>query len=339
MNNLIIIGNGFDLAHNLKTSYNHFIRDLLDKKGKNQKLFVDLISDDIHPNVDTVLKNHHQYVRSAHPFFSHILFETTDKNWCDIEKSYFNHLDKTKNYNDLRALNGTFEIIKKYLIEYLIEEAKEEKVKPLESYKKFFEQFDSDNTLILNFNYTNTIGLYSLPQSKIINIHGNLNAKDNPIIFGFAADEGEISHLLEKDDNEFLRNIKRYNYTRTNNFPNLVDYIDNCEEIHIQMFGHSVGLSDKLILSEILKNKNIRSIRPYYFENFNSYFNIQANIDRITGNTKLFKRISTFPDSMRMPQYNDSEQQIKSFLNYTGELISVQKKELQKRHEQQNPFG
>ena len=30
MNNLLIIGNGFDLAHNMKTSSNHFLEYLIE---------------------------------------------------------------------------------------------------------------------------------------------------------------------------------------------------------------------------------------------------------------------------------------------------------------------
>ena len=35
MNRLILIGNGFDLAHNLKTSYCHFITDYLARAVNN----------------------------------------------------------------------------------------------------------------------------------------------------------------------------------------------------------------------------------------------------------------------------------------------------------------
>jgi len=38
MNQLIIIGNGFDLAHGLKTSYKDFILDLLSSEVSNPKI-------------------------------------------------------------------------------------------------------------------------------------------------------------------------------------------------------------------------------------------------------------------------------------------------------------
>ena len=45
MNNLIIIGNGFDLAHNLETSYTHFIKHIVNKKGKYGDLFTSPFQD------------------------------------------------------------------------------------------------------------------------------------------------------------------------------------------------------------------------------------------------------------------------------------------------------
>ncbi len=38
MNDLLIIGNGFDLAHGLETSYNHFIENLINELCKSKLL-------------------------------------------------------------------------------------------------------------------------------------------------------------------------------------------------------------------------------------------------------------------------------------------------------------
>ncbi|PXV63328.1 abortive infection AbiH-like protein [Dysgonomonas alginatilytica] len=42
MNNLIIIGNGFDLAHGLRTSYNHFIEHMVNSHCKDRECYKDL---------------------------------------------------------------------------------------------------------------------------------------------------------------------------------------------------------------------------------------------------------------------------------------------------------
>ena len=44
MNNIIIIGNGFDLAHGLKTSYKDFINHVKEDILVNPHLYQDLIS-------------------------------------------------------------------------------------------------------------------------------------------------------------------------------------------------------------------------------------------------------------------------------------------------------
>lgn len=329
MNNLIIIGNGFDLAHNLNTSYTHFIRDIFDKKRRNQILFNNIIGSIIIENTDVILSNPAQYIRQAHPFFIYLLREMRDKNWCDIEKTYFLFLNQVKDSNSLNDLNKVFELIKGYLQLYLLEEQK--KVKIIEGYDKFFQQIDFKTTLILNFNYTNTVKQYSIREAKIVHIHGELEAKENPIIFGYAANEMEISHLFTKDDTQYLKNIKKYSYNRTNNFTDLVNYMNNKEEIHIHLFGHSIGVSDKLILSEILMNKNVSSIRPYYYKDFDSYFHIHSSIDRITTTNRPFNPIITFPNCTRMPQYNDSTEQQQYFVEYISNIINSQKQIIERR--------
>lgn len=324
MNNLIIIGNGFDLAHNLKTSYNDFIRDILSKKYKDPKNYNDLIDELSDWNVDNLLKNPMQNIRSKNIFFMNLLQGMKERNWYDIEKYYFQEMVKSNTYLSIKQHNIDFAVIKKYLQSYLIEEQRNFKI--LESYEKFFQQIDSESTLILNFNYTEVLKKYSITKSKLINLHGELKSEKNPIIFGFAADEKEIREMLEKDDNEYLRNIKKSKYNLTNNRTDLGSYLESTDEIHVHLFGHSIGLSDKLILNEILTNKNINSIRTYYFQNDESYFQIQSNMERIMNNKQSFNKIVTFPNCHRMPQHNDSVEQVKDFLNYTGGLLEKHKK-------------
>ena len=68
MNRIILIGNGFDLEHNLKTSYN-------DLKTKE-------------PN-------------TKNDFLRHLYKIAQEKNWCDIEAEYYNNFLKyVNNPND-----------------------------------------------------------------------------------------------------------------------------------------------------------------------------------------------------------------------------------------------
>lgn len=66
-------------------------------------------------------------------------------------------------------------------------------------------------TLILNFNYTKTAEkLYTADNGfEIINIHGELNNENNPIIFGYGDElDSDYKAIEELQNNYFLENIK-----------------------------------------------------------------------------------------------------------------------------------
>ena len=80
--------------------------------------------------------------------------------------------------------------------------------------------------LFLNFNYTRTdrpyhgyVHSWSDSEPNSIYIHGLLNDKDNPIIFGYGDELDENYKELERaNDNLFLQNIKSVRYLFTNLF-------------------------------------------------------------------------------------------------------------------------
>lgn len=300
MNNLVIIGNGFDLAHDMKTSYNHFI----ESSDRTQN---DIISNQ---------------------FFRILIDEKALKNWCDIEQIYFEQLENSNrsllNPNEkIEKLNKEFEIIKNHLSNYL--KTQEIAAKTAESYKEFFKSIDSKETAILNFNYTNTLqNIYwnEITESHVIHIHGELSNQINPIVFGYAANDEESRKLIEKNNNECMRYIKKHLYKRTNNEKLLTNYLNGTESINVTILGHSCGLSDKLILNQILNHKNIKSINIFYYEQYEHYFQTQVNIDRIMNDDVKFKKLTDFNSSHRMPQHNDTKEQVQSFIQYIEPIIS-----------------
>jgi len=291
MNNLLIVGNGFDLAHGLKTSYNHFIEYLVDEhvisnnfndlfnlKGK-----INNISDFKDENIDQFLSDEN----FKNDFIKYLLTRIMPtNNWCDIEHLYFTYLDPTNKVspfiNNPKHLNDEFEIIKNHLATYLKREEKEGAV--IRSYKELFRLIGSRETLILNFNYTKTLKnlyLHEINDCTTINIHGELTNSTNPIIFGYAANDEESRKLIDKNENEYMRNIKKQLYKHTENEHLLSNYLDGSQKINVSILGHSCGISDKLILNQILNHENINSICTYYFNNYVQYFQTQVNIDRI----------------------------------------------------------
>lgn len=149
MNRLIIIGNGFDLAHGIKSSFKNFIEDyfcnvintfytensysdeLFEIKFKhNSKVFSptpELIKPD---KAFELIKQYVSEQRFPTKFHSHLLNNIFNKicklNWVDLEIEYFNVLTATKhayknsNQNEaIQKVNSQLDFLKVKLIEYL----------------------------------------------------------------------------------------------------------------------------------------------------------------------------------------------------------------------------
>lgn len=186
MNRLILVGNGFDLAYGLKTSYCHFLSDYLSNL-MNQFLwkneYVDPLMEFNWKDKDPFRRNSPfgyenkippevaiENLKGAqnNPNFivtikSEFLKETIDKvetfNWVDLENEYFDHLLKCKeengfNYERVKKLNDEFEFIKIKLEEYLIRHQKEFSEYFLSidsSWKIFCEKIKSSDLAIADF--------------------------------------------------------------------------------------------------------------------------------------------------------------------------------------------
>jgi len=182
MNRLIIIGNGFDLAHGLKTRYSDFMLDYLKGILKSIKLtspvnrdvykdeiiridtkffLLNIIVDssDINGcnNLDDLLTLFEKYnlqITAQTPFIDQIIVGFLQNNWVDIENLYYQHLLKlVKDYSknetsqeealiELKALNNQMSFLKEKLVEYL---------------KKVDAEFNIDS--ILNSNFHNELEL------------------------------------------------------------------------------------------------------------------------------------------------------------------------------------
>jgi len=343
MKYLILIGNGFDKAHNLKTTYHEFIENLFNNYFSDRNSYKDILDSESLPleiNSIEALRNYSIEQKSPfgisvgskgatfkNYFLGQLIHDFADDKWYDIEKKYFENLMSCVEHNwNPEKLNNDFNDVKKYLSYYLIEE--EKNAVGMDSYACFFDHFansqhSNSETMILNFNYTKTIEkLYSnVIKCPVIHIHGELEKKENPIIFGYAAKHDETNKLLSKNNNEFLKNIKMYLYKRTKNKDRLKEFLglpDKRENtISVLILGHSCGLSDNLILSEIFNSTHISSIRIFYYESYDNFFDTKVNTSRIMDNHKKFDDIVVnFEDTHRMPQQNDDENQLQNFTKY-----------------------
>ena len=149
MNRIIIVGNGFDLAHNLKTKYENFINWYWEKTLKCLQNSAAIVSDDglcyikLEPgryhmyhyfkktiflneicNYIVSLKCNYNYVEKVDvsPFLVRISQSIETKGWVDIEADYYAMLVECKGKKDeLEKLNKGFVVIQNLLVEYLTE--------------------------------------------------------------------------------------------------------------------------------------------------------------------------------------------------------------------------
>ena len=146
MNRIIIVGNGFDLAHGLNTSYRDFInwywgrwlRLLYSSTNQIEKdeLFEirakynsDCLSNYFYTS--STEQNVYKYIEKVRewgglpdiisPFLERISQSIETKGWVDIEADYYAMLVERKGKKDeLEKLNKDFAVIQKLLVEYLL---------------------------------------------------------------------------------------------------------------------------------------------------------------------------------------------------------------------------
>ena len=152
MNRIILIGNGFDLAHGLKTSYKNFIDDLWEREKINilnsndfDKIKHTLRYEDDILKIDTnIQKSYLEHTMKDVNYFGYKWFmhnhgttkiliknnflksiseQSYLENWVDIEEEYYKVL--TNNYrsiDNIIELHKDFKVIQELLITYLQKE-------------------------------------------------------------------------------------------------------------------------------------------------------------------------------------------------------------------------
>ena len=140
MNRIVLIGNGFDLAHGMKTSYKQFIDNYWEKCIK-EVLELDINID--YENEEIIVKQRGYYEINAtdykefsetlkrqnvklifkNKFFEIITEKSNIQNWVDIENEYYALLKNSRiagNYS-ITQLNSDFNKVRTRLVEYLKE--------------------------------------------------------------------------------------------------------------------------------------------------------------------------------------------------------------------------
>ena len=366
MNRLVIIGNGFDIAHGLKTSYMDFINWYWDKRLNALLTEQTSISEDCLCKLE--IKNTKDCASWSNFFFFHsfrasmtrewkcppaeiiggikdniddfsvtcsqlfgtILQSIESKGWVDIENDYYQLLKRgSEDPNcgiNVKELNDQLAFLQENLIEYLgsIETAQfkkelheamidffdpadfstEGKKKALEnigldikSFEDVTYNYEERNKLIpgrimlLSFNYTSTAKSYSNFNLDFNYIHGDLEHPKN-IIFGYGDElDKNYKDILDRNDNELLKNVKSVKYLETKNYHKMLDFLMEAP-FQVLIMGHSCGNSDRSLLNAVFEHENCVSIKPFYHkwdDGYDNYLELVQNISRNFTNMRLFR--------------------------------------------------
>lgn len=339
MNRIVLIGNGFDIAHGLKTSYADFINWYWEEWGKRlagsgnkieEDDFCSFSMNDIglggwylvrgycYYNINMEFTEFIQRVKNSSelfefkyksPFFEQINKSFETKHWVDIENEYYDLLIKAKTFGDqYLTLNKQLDSVRDKLITYLcevskeypqmIEEIKEKIYRPIErrelqsSYPYIRnEELVIRNTLLLNFNYTNTPEMYSADNSTVNYIHGKLDEPQS-VIFGYGDELDEnYKRLKEQNDFECMRQVKSIRYLEHDNYRRMLEFIES-DLFQVVIMGHSCGNSDRTLLNTIFEHRNCVSIKPYYYmkdDRTDNYSELTISINRNFNDPKLMR--------------------------------------------------
>lgn len=287
--NILVIGNGFDLYHELKTNYIDFVRfskELLETekgtKGRNWvisnsfvKCFIEVASEnqnwidcerEIEVIVTMFLKIMHDrnvFDRKEHNFIY--------KNNTSLESYEFDRLklmDRFCEKSDTQKiqLRDNYSkmymgINKKSLMEKLENDLNdliklfayylEEKVinQPVMKLSKQIKNINFD--YVIDFNYTNTYEKYGIKRDDVCYIHGSV--QDNNMVLGIRdIDEKDIDSIHFK---KFFQRIqKNTDAIQWNRFGKYLNLTDATREATTYFFGHSLSNTDGDLIRSIYEN-------------------------------------------------------------------------------------
>lgn len=340
MNRILIIGNGFDRAHGLRTGYDHFLLDYVVKTfygktndgllkiARGRDTFNYLMPKNLESLTLLKLKNdleQHRYsIEHNSELFRSIWNTALDNsvpiNWFNIERIYYNLLinnhRQSFGHPKLLKLNADLEKIKQALTKYLLELDKIT-VSPISELQRIITEnlrsgWETESTAwnkitnayAFNFNYTSTFKrLYSHTNLTEFQIHGQIDSLDS-IVFGYGDElDKDYKEIEETQNNDFLKNIKSFKYFNNGIYQKLTEII-NQDIFEVYVLGHSLGNSDRTLLSQIFSSDKLESVKIFYHENKSDYDEKIFNISRHFSNkVRLRTKIVPFPDSSKFPQY------------------------------------
>ncbi|KAA0768163.1 MULTISPECIES: bacteriophage abortive infection AbiH family protein [Bacillus cereus group] len=296
LSKLFILGNGFDRAHGLPTSYEHF-REYLVKtypKASGLKPTYDVSIKDM-PDGEIGVDNN-----EAIAFIINTINNVEGEEWCNVESSladlpledYLSDLEDlfdldvdkelTRNvHRNEDASSAMYQVMLKFH-DFLVDWVQTIDIKKTSPKEKFEKLIDSENDYFLTFNYTYVLeDIYGADGDNVCHIHGAQYDCASDIFFGHGdvRDDFESCHtgateslqkihkLLEKDTHEALRRAKYF--------------FDELSSVH-EIYSHGFSFSpvDLVYLNRICKICNTEKC-TWYLSDYESVIEKESFKNRI----------------------------------------------------------
>ncbi len=321
--NILVIGNGFDLYHELKTSYIDFVRfceELLKTKkgikGRNWAIsnsfvncFIKVVSEnqkwiDCEREIEKIITMFLKIIHDRNVF--DIIPYYIEKNNTSLEPYEFdllrlmNRFCEKSSVQKIKIRDNYFKIYegidKKLVMGKLNKDLNdliklfkyylEEKVinQPVKKHSKQIEKINPD--YVINFNYTNTCEQYGVNRQDICYIHGSV--QDNNIVLGIRDfDEKDINSIYFK---KFFQRIQKHTDTiQWNRFGEDRGFTETIREATTYFFGHSLSKTDGDIIRSIYENS--RKIVIFYLNRQKDYEEKVINLIDTLGKENVIQGI------------------------------------------------
>lgn len=286
---LYIIGNGFDLHHGLRTSYNDFkaylklnYTELYNKLIKY--IFGDNEEDEWSDFENSLAKLNTEYVLDDNSFY--------------LPNIYSEDYRPRDNYNFPDAILFVLEELTDGLYQYFKDFIRLVSLRIPANIEKYKIEFDFE-ALFLSFNFTDTLEkIYNVERSKINYIHKCV-FEDNKIYLGHGINPSNLTHnyiddveipdnlpleevedWLRKNSNfdypydegkEIINEFFEYTFKPTEKIitdnKRFFDSLSNIEFIYV--FGHSMSKVDQPYFEQVINcvKPDVKWIVSYYYEN------------------------------------------------------------------------
>lgn len=219
---LMIIGNGFDLNHGLKTKYSDFV--VANEDSKVLKKFEELAN---------------KYIETWYDFESVIqhIHQTEWQKFIGSDTALFTDVEINKFEDKIKKHNYLFEEVRQLFSSYInnINQTSRIELNPI-----LVELF-TPNSLAITFNYTSFIEEYT---DNVDYVHGSIE-RDKEIILGMSNDEisdislGECRYFCKSNFREYL-NFKRFLKTKDLPIQEKNDLLNEFKK-HIRMLDTGRG--------------------------------------------------------------------------------------------------